>query len=153
MTIGENLLPEFDAEMTNTRRILERVPEDRFDWAPHNKSATLGKLANHVATLPMFVAVIVHGHGKRPAEAKSKDELLRLLDANIASGRTALAEVTDEYLLAVVPVGRGVTMQRAAMLRTRVLSHLIHHRAQLTVYLRLLEVAVPRMYGPSADEQ
>ena len=92
MTIGQTLLPEFDQEMANTRTMLECVPQEKLDWAPHRKSSTLGKLANHLAVIPGFAAMIVHGQGKRPAEAKSKAELLALLDANVAAGRTALAE-------------------------------------------------------------
>jgi uncharacterized damage-inducible protein DinB len=153
MTIGQTLLPEFEQEMANTRRMLECVPQDKLDWAPHSKSSTLGKLLNHLAVILGFAAVIVHGQGKRPAEAKSKAELLALLDANIAAGRTALAEVSDNYLLATVRVTAEVTIPRTAILRMRVFSHMIHHRGQLSVYLRLLDSSVPGMYGPSADEK
>lgn len=137
----------------NTRKMLECVPEDRFDWAPHIKSSTLGKLASHLAVIPAFAAMIVHGHGGRPTEVKSKSELLGLLDANVAAGRTALTGVSDEHMLAKVPVTGGLSMPRMAILRMRVLSHMIHHRGQLSVYLRLLDSAVPGMYGPSADEK
>jgi uncharacterized damage-inducible protein DinB len=152
MTIGQELLPEFDQEMANTRRMLECVPEEKFDWAPHSKSSTLGKLANHLAVMPAFAAMIVHGQGRRPAEAKSKSELLALLDANIEAGRTALAAVSDDHMLTKVPVTADRSMPRTDILRTRVLSHMIHHRGQLSVYLRLLDVPVPGMYGPTADE-
>jgi uncharacterized damage-inducible protein DinB len=153
MTIGQTLLPEFDQEMANTRRMLECMPEEKFDWAPHSKSSTLGKLANHLAIIPAFAAMIVHGHGKRPTETKSKAELLAMLDANVAAGRTALAGVSDDHLLTTVPVTAQLSMPRTAILRMRVFSHLIHHRGQLSVYLRLLDSAVPGMYGPSADEK
>ncbi|HXW91025.1 MAG TPA: DinB family protein [Terriglobales bacterium] len=153
MTIGRSLLPEFDREMANTRRMLDRVPEGKLDWSPHAKSSTLGELANHLALLPRFAAIIVHGKGKRPAEAKSKAELLALLDANVAAGRDALAEVSDEHLLAAVAVTPELSLPRAEILRIEVLSHMIHHRGQLSVYLRLLDAVVPGMYGPSADEK
>jgi uncharacterized damage-inducible protein DinB len=153
MTIGQTLLPEFDREMANTRRMLERVPDGQFDWSPHTKSSTLGQLATHVAIIPAFAAVIVHGQGKRPADAKSKAELLALLDASVTAGRTALAIVSDDHLLTTVPVTAQPSMRRADILRMAVFSHLIHHRGQLSVYLRLLGSAVPGMYGPSADEK
>jgi len=153
MTIGRSLLPEFDREMANTRRMLDRVPEGKLDWSPHTKSPTLGKLANHLALIPGFAAMIVQGKGKRPAEAKSKAELLALLDANVAAGRDALAEVSDGHLLATVAVTPELSLSRAEILRIRVLSHMIHHRGQLSVYLRLLDSVVPGMYGPSADEE
>ena len=152
MTIGQTLLPEFDQEMANTRRMLECVPEEKFDWAPHSKSFTLGKLASHLAVMPAFAAIIVHGQGRKPAEVKSKSELLALLDANIEAGRTALAAVSDDHMLTRVPVTADRSMQRTDILRTRVLSHMIHHRGQLSVYLRLLDLPAPGMYGPTADE-
>jgi uncharacterized damage-inducible protein DinB len=153
MTIGQMLLPEFDQEMANTRRMLECVPEEKFDWAPHSKSPTLGKLASHLAIIPAFAAMIVRGQGKRPTEAKSRAELLVLLDASVAAGRTALADATDDHLLTAVPVTAELSMPRTAILRLRVFSHMIHHRGQVSVYLRLLDLAVPGMYGPSADEK
>ena len=151
MTIGQALLPEFDQEMANTRRMLECVPEEKLSWKPHVKSSSLGKLASHLAIIPAFAAMIVHGQGKRPAEAKSKAELLALLDANIETGRTALAGVSDDHMVGIVPVTSELSVPRTAILRMRVLSHMIHHRGQLSVYLRLLDSAVPGMYGPSAD--
>ncbi len=152
MTIGETLLPEFDQEMAKTRRMLECLPEDQFGWVPHGKSSTLGKLANHLAAMPAFVGMIVYGQGKRPVEVKSKAELVSLIDENVSAGRTALANVSDEHLLTRVPVTPDLLMTRAEILRMRVFSHMIHHRGQLSVYLRLLDCAVPGMYGPSADE-
>lgn len=153
MTIGQTLLLEFDREMANTRRMLESVPEGKFGWSPHIKSKTLGTLASHVAMIPAFAAMIVHGKGKRLPEAQSKVELLALLDANVAAARTALASVSDEHLLTTVPVAPTLSMPRIEILRTRMFSHMIHHRGQLSVYLRLLDSFVPGMYGPSADEK
>jgi uncharacterized damage-inducible protein DinB len=153
MTIGQTLLPEFDREMADTRRMLECVPDGKFDWSPHTKSFTLGQLASHVAIIPAFAAMIVYGHGKRPADAQSQAELLALLDTNVAAGRSALAGVSDAHLLTTVPVVPDLSIPRSDILRMRVFSHLIHHRGQLSVYLRLLGSAVPGMYGPSADEK
>jgi len=153
MTIGQTLLPEFDREMADTRRMLECVPDGKFDWSPHTKSFTLGQLANHVAIIPAFAAMIVYGQGKRPTDAQSQAELLALLDTNVAAGRSALAGVSDAHLLTTVPVAPDLSIPRSDILRMRVFSHLIHHRGQLSVYLRLLDSAVPGMYGPSADEK
>ena len=152
MTIGQTFLFEFDREMANTRRMLESVPEGKLDWSPHPKSPTVGTLASHVAMIPAFAAIIVHGKGKRPPAAQSKAELLALLDANVAEGRSALASVSDGHMLTTVPIAPTVTMPRTEILRTRVFSHMIHHRGQLSLYLRMLDSFVPGMYGPSADE-
>jgi uncharacterized damage-inducible protein DinB len=153
MTIGEMLLPEFDRETASTRKILECVPEDKFAWKPHQKSSTLGRLASHLAAIPGWAAVVVNGYGKKSPDAASKAELLEVLDRNIAAGREALAGASDDYLAEVIRVGLDLSKSRAVILRERVLSHMIHHRGQLSVYLRLLDVAVPGMYGASADEK
>jgi len=145
-----NLLAEFDREMANTRKILECVPEDKFTWSPHEKSSSLGRLANHLAAMPTFAAAVINGQAKRMPEADSRAELLECLDKTIAAGRDAIAGTTDEHLAEFRP---AVNMTREDVLRNRVMSHMIHHRGQLTVYLRLLNVAVPGMYGPSADEK
>jgi uncharacterized damage-inducible protein DinB len=152
MTIGETFLPEFDREMANTRSMLEGIPEGKLDWSPHARSATLGKLASHIVMIPGFAAMIVYGKGKL-SEAQSKTELLALLDANVEAGRSALANVSDEHMLGIVPVAPELSMPRTEILRTRVFSHMIHHRGQLSVYLRLLDLPVPGMYGASADEK
>ena len=144
------LLSEFDQEMANTRKILECVPEDKFAWTPHEKSSSLGKLANHLAAMPSLAAAIINGHAKRTPETNSKAELLEAFDKNLAAGREAIAGASDDHLAATVP---ALNMTRMAVLRGRVMSHMIHHRGQLSVYLRLLDVAVPGMYGPSADEK
>ena len=152
MTIGQTLLSEFDREMANTRRMLENVPERNLDWSPHAKSPTLGTLASHVAMIPAFAAMIVHGKGKRLPVAQSKAELLALFDANVAEGRSALAIVSDEHMLTTVSVTPTLSMPRTEILRNRMFSHMIHHRGQLSLYLRLLDSFVPGMYGPSAEE-
>jgi uncharacterized damage-inducible protein DinB len=150
MTAGATLLLEFDREMAKTRRILECVPDERFAWTPHEKSSSLGKLANHLAALPIFAAAVINGQAKKMHDAASNPELLEALDKNMAAGREALAGASDDHLAATVPALR---MTRADLLRDRMISHMIHHRGQLTVYLRLLGVAVPGMYGPSADDK
>jgi uncharacterized damage-inducible protein DinB len=162
MGMVDALLPEFDHEMTTTRKVLERLPEDRLDWKPHVKSFSLGALATHVATLPTWGAETLNKSeldlaGGQPAAAlPSKTELMAAFDKNVAATRLALAGKTDAELLAMWTLKRGgktlFSMPKTAVLRSFVFSHLIHHRGQLSVYLRLLDVPVPSIYGPSADE-
>ena len=148
--------------MTTTRKVLERVPEDKFAWKPHAKSFSLGALAAHVATLPTWgketldKSEIDIAGGQPPAAPASKAELLTAFDRHVAAARSALAGRSDAELLATWTLKRGGTtifsMPKTAVLRSFVFSHLIHHRGQLCVYLRLLDVPVPSIYGPSADE-
>ncbi len=162
MPIVDALLPEFDHEMTTTRKVLERVPEDKFDWKPHAKSFSLGALAAHVVALPAWGAetltrseVDIAG-SQPPAAPPSKAELVATFDTHGATTRSALAGKTDAELMATWTLKRGgkaiFSMPKANVLRSFVLNHLIHHRGQLSVYLRLLDVPVPSIYGPSADE-
>ena len=161
MTISETLLPEFDQEMANTRKILDRVPEDKFTWKPHEKSMTLGRLSSHVAEMPQWILSTIKEEkleltpGMKPFNASTKTELMEALDKNNAAAREAIAGATDEHLAKVwrlIYGGQEVfAMPRAAVLRSMVMSHMIHHRGQLSVYLRLLDVPIPGMYGPSAD--
>ena len=162
MPLVDALLPEFDHEMTTTRKVLERVPEDRFDWKPHAKSFSVGELATHVANLPTWgtetltKSEIDLAGGQRVAALASKAELIATFDKNVAATRAALTGKTDAELLAIWSLKRGgktiFSMPKTAVLRSFVLSHVIHHRGQLSVYLRLLDVPVPSIYGPSADE-
>ena len=166
MPMTDALLPEFDHEMANTRKVLERVPEDRLDWRPHPKSWTMGALATHLATLPWWAVetlqrteldIMPGGKpGPSPAEVKSRSELLERFDKNVGAGRAALAGTADAAMFqswTLLSNGQAImTLPRAAVLRSFVLSHLIHHRAQLGVYLRLNDIPVPSIYGPSADE-
>jgi uncharacterized damage-inducible protein DinB len=162
MSIVDSLLPEFDHEMTTTRRLLERVPEDRLDWKPHAKSTTLGGLATHLATLPVWGAMTVNQTelelaGTPPTEPlKSRAELLARFDANVAATRTALAGKSDAEMMVPWTLKRAgqsiFTMPRIGIWRSFVMSHVIHHRGQLSVYLRMHDVALPSIYGPSADE-
>jgi uncharacterized damage-inducible protein DinB len=148
----ETLLSEFDEEMAGTRRMLERVPEDKFAWKPHEKSSTLAKLANHLAGIPVGVAFVLSGQFQRPSELASKAELLEAFDQRTAAARAALAGANDDHLAETIRVTPALSKTRRAALQW-FMNHIIHHRGQLSVYLRLLDVAVPGMYGPSADEK
>ncbi len=166
MSIAQSLLPEFDHEMAGVRKTLERVPEGKFDWRPHPKSGTLGWLASHLATLPSLgVRVIetdayeVAPDGKPPAgppKLKTRQEVLDTFDKNRDAARAAIAAASDDHLMkpwTLSYMGKTIfTLPRAQVLRTMFLSHTIHHRAQLGVYLRMNDVPVPSLYGPSADE-
>lgn len=167
MGIAEGLLPEFDKEMEGVRKTLERAPEDKFDWRPHPKSRTLGLLAAHLATIPLMAVRAVEQEsyeaapgGTPPAGPplpKTRQELLTLFDKNRNAARAAIAGASDDHLMKTWTFTfRGKTifsMPRKDILRRTVLSHAIHHRAQLGVYLRLNDVSLPAIYGPSADEQ
>lgn len=163
MTFSEGYLPEFDHEMTNTRAILDCVPDDKFGWKPHAKSMSLGRLASHIAELVAWGALVVNqdklelGTGGQPADPTNKAGLIELLDNNVAASREAIAGASDEHIAQIWTMlygGRTIlAMPRMQVLRAVVLSHVIHHRGQLSVYLRLLDVPIPGMYGPSADGQ
>lgn len=162
MPLVDALLPEFDHEMTTTRKLLERVPPDRLDWKPHVKSFSLGALAQHVATLPMWGAMTVNqsevdiGGDPREDPLPTREAILALFDKNVSDARAALAGKSDAELAAPWSLKRDgaviFSMPRSAVWRQFVMSHLIHHRAQLSVYLRMNDVPIPSMYGPSADE-
>ncbi|HYG99687.1 MAG TPA: DinB family protein [Terriglobales bacterium] len=163
MSISASLLPEFDHEMANTRRTLERVPEAKFGWKPHQKSPNMSWLATHLTVIPFWAtmtiekdAIDVSGSGPFSKELQSRTELLDQFDRHVAAARQAIASATDEQLMAKWTLSAGgkqiFSMPRVAVLRSFVMNHLIHHRAQLTVYLRLNDVPVPALYGPSADE-
>jgi uncharacterized damage-inducible protein DinB len=165
MTIAEVLLADFDAEMAGVRKTLERIPEDGADWKPHEKSMAMGKLAMHVANLPLFATYILEDDGMDMAAPKheradmtfqGREAMLATFDAGVAKARAALAAATDEQMEAVWPFtfGDRVILKdtRLKTYRLMFFNHLIHHRSQLGVYLRLNEVAVPGLYGPSADE-
>lgn len=160
MSIIEPLLREFDNEMRVTRRVLERVPCDRLDWKPHSKSMSLRQLATHVTELPRWGLRIegetwAVGSENAPPMA-STTEFLARLDENVSASRAAIAQKTDEQLRERLTVTRGgetfFTLPKVSILRRVLLNHLIHHRGQLSVYLRLNDVPLPAIYGPSADE-
>jgi uncharacterized damage-inducible protein DinB len=165
MSIAESLLPEFDREMGLTRRLLERVPDGQFAWKPHEKSMTLGRLAEHLAELPGWAKVSILDGGidmsmSRPPDyvpPATRAAVLAMFDKNVTESRTALTGRTDAELMApwtLKAQGKEIfTMPKAIVLRGFVMNHLIHHRGQMTVYLRLQDVPLPSIYGPSADEQ
>ena len=153
MTSSERFLAEFDQEMASTRKMLECVPAGQMAWKPHEKSMTLGKLANHVAAIPGIAAVILKRQGARPAEASTQPELLQAFDRNVADCRKELSGLSEERFGGDILVTPTVSKPLANVLRGRgLMNHLIHHRGQLSVYL-CLDAAVPGMYGPSADEK
>jgi uncharacterized damage-inducible protein DinB len=163
MAIKDAVLPEFDHEMASTRRLLERVPEDRPDWKPHAKSMTLGRLAAHVAEIPGYGLMTLETDGLDfasgkyvPARFESRAQLLELFDDFVRRTRAAIAATDDEAFRRPWTLRNGgqvmFTAPRIGTLRTFCMNHLIHHRGQLTVYLRLLDVPLPGLYGPSADE-
>jgi uncharacterized damage-inducible protein DinB len=166
MPMSQALLPEFDHEMANTRKTLERVPEDRFGWKPHEKSMTLGRLSTHVAELAGFVPATLESESfdfappgappHQPKTAASRAALLEMFDSNVAAARAAIVGASDAQWMVPWTLLNGgkkmFSMPRIAVLRGMVMNHAIHHRGQLAVYLRLNGVPVPALYGPSADE-
>jgi uncharacterized damage-inducible protein DinB len=162
MSIAQTLLPEFDQEMKSTRKLLECVPDGKFDYKPHERSMTLGRLAGHIGEMPSYVIGTLTMEwldftgNEKPFAPATRQELLDAFDAYTVQARELLSKATDEELAKVWTLtykGQQVfSMPRAAVLRTMVLSHLIHHRGQLGVYLRMNNVEFPGMYGPSADE-
>jgi len=165
MAMKDAILPEFDHEMGTTRRVLERVPEADLKWRPHDKSFNLGQLAAHVANIPTWVTPTIDntifdlatlGPDARPKEPVSVSELVARFDSNVKAARKRLEELTDSTLLGMWTLKQGeyevFTMPKASVLRTFVMNHLIHHRGQLTVYLRLRNIPLPSVYGPTADE-
>src|SRR3982074_1355447 len=165
MAISNTLLPEFDHEMANTRKTLERVPDDKFDWKPHEKSFPMGGLATHLSNLPSWARVGINqdefdmAPGSVPVktpELHSTAGVLEQFDKNVAAARAAIAGASDEHLFkpwALLSNGNQIlSLPRVAVLRSFVMNHIIHHRAQLGVYLRLNDIPVPSIYGPSADE-
>lgn len=161
MAMSETLLPEYDQEIANTRQFLERVPAQDAAWKPHPKSASLGALAVHVATIPAWVAVTLttteldFATVPPPPQFTTAEALLASFDKGVAEGRAAIARTSDaDFAVPWSLKGGGrtyFTSPRAAVLRSFVMSHLIHHRAQLGVYLRLRDVPLPSCYGPTAD--
>jgi len=167
MALNEALLPEFDQEMAGTRKSLERVPDDKFDWKPHAKSMTIRQLTVHLALFPSWMIETlqktefdyapVGAPPYEPPPINSRKELLETFDRDLAKAREALKAASDEQLMATWTLLAGgktiFTMPRIAVLRGMCMNHMIHHRAQLGVYLRLNDIPLPALYGPSADEQ
>ncbi|MEN6627105.1 MAG: DinB family protein [Candidatus Sumerlaeia bacterium] len=162
MKFADGFLAEMDYEMPNTRKYLEIVPEDKFDFTPHEKSGKLLWLASHIADLPKFATRIVEADEydlkaapPRPPLPSSVAEMLEKFDRNVAEARQALEGASDEFLAATWRLRAGemvlFELPRGLCLRVMTFNHMIHHRAQLQVYLRLLDVPLPSLYGPTAD--
>lgn len=160
MTIAETLLPEFDQEMATTRRVLERIPTDKGKWKPHPKSFSLGHLAQLVASMPGWVTNVVletemNLGGFSGYTYEKTETLLEVFDKNVREARKTLAAAKDADFTVLWSLKHGervlMTLPRAAVVR-QTINHLVHHRGQLTVYLRLIDVPVPSIYGPTADE-
>jgi uncharacterized damage-inducible protein DinB len=165
MAIKDALLPEFDHEMGATRRVLERVPAADLAWKPHEKSFTLGQLASHVSNLPNWMSMTFDadvldlatlGDDARPRQPTEVGPILQWFDDKVKAARTRLEEQTDQTMLSpwtLKQAGQTLfTMPKVAVVRSFVMNHMIHHRGQLTVYLRLRNVPLPALYGPTADE-
>jgi uncharacterized damage-inducible protein DinB len=160
--LADALLPEFDHEISTTRKLLERIPDDRLAWKPHVKSMSLGGLATHLSNIPWWGEVTLArsefdtaGIDRQP-EATSRAQILETFDRNASTTRNLLQGRTDAELMAPWALKNAdktiFSMPKAAVWRSFVLSHLVHHRGQMSVYLRLLDLPVPSIYGPSADE-
>jgi len=168
MSLAASLLPEFDYEFSNTRKLLERLPDDHLSWKPHVKSMELGRLAWHVADFPEWCRDTMKLPGMSVTaedapkymnlwQGKKREDILARFDHDLPEARQALAATSDEEM------GRNwkmewmgqtvVDMPRIAVYRSMVMNHMIHHRAQLGVYLRMLNIPIPGLYGPSADEK
>jgi uncharacterized damage-inducible protein DinB len=162
MAIKDSLLPEFDSEMATTRRVLKRLREDKYDWAPHERSMKAGRLASHIAEMTVWGTISITqdsldlAGGHQPFNAPSQAELLAAFDKNVADCRKAIEGASDEALMkpwSLLNEGNAImTLPKISVIRSFVLNHIIHHRGQLSVYLRLTDTPVPSIYGPSADE-
>lgn len=165
MRMIDPMLMEFDRECSTTRKVLSRVPGDKLSWKPHAKSMSIGQLAQHLATLPHWIGgsllpgefdMAKGGGDFAPKEAASAEAVLKTFDESVAAAKNAMAGLDDTRAMGPWKLRRGekviMEMPRLALVRTILLNHSIHHRGQLSVYLRLLDVAVPAIYGPSADE-
>ncbi len=166
MQISELLLPEFDQEMASTRKVLERIPNDKLDWKATPKSQTIGWVASHLANIPAWTGFALGqdsfdvapqgGEPYRTTILASREEILAAFDKNVPEARAALAKATDEEFFQTWSLLQGgqplFTMPRYTVVRSFVINHMVHHRAFLLSYLRLNNVAIPGMYGPSGDE-
>ena len=164
--IAQSLLPEIDHEMANTRKTLERTPDDKWGWKPHDKSGTIGWMAGHLANLPMWGTMTTQtdsldvkppgGQTFQLPKTTTRDEVLAVFDKNVADLRAAVEATSDAAMMTpwtLLAAGKEVfTMPKVAVIRSMVLNHIVHHRGQFTVYLRLNDIPVPALYGPSADE-
>jgi len=161
MAIIDSILAEFDQEAQTTKRVLDRVPEDKLTWKPHPRSYSLGQLAMHIAAAPSLVSGAATQDtyeitGGTPPEPKNRKELMEVFSQNVDTAKANLKTLDDSRLMSIWNGTRNgkaiMSVPRIAFLRAILLNHWYHHRGQLTVYLRLLEVPVPSIYGRSADE-
>lgn len=161
--IASAFIAEIEQEAKVTREILSRVPSDKFDWKPHEKSMSFGKLASHVAEMfgwtPATITQSELDFAKfdyKPFEPETTDQLVEFLEKNVAEAIDTLRNATDEQFMEMWSMRNGetvyFTMPKVVVMRSVVLNHIVHHRGQLSVYLRLNDIAVPPIYGPSADE-
>jgi uncharacterized damage-inducible protein DinB len=167
MSIAESMLPEFDHETATTRALLELVPEAKADWKPHIKSMSLGELAMHVSNIPDWAPVTLKetefdtnppgGQRVTPPPFESTAKMLQAYDKSVSVARAMLAAATDREMMVPWALKRGgktvFHMPRVAVFRSFIMNHVIHHRGQLSVYLRLCDVLLPAIYGPTADTQ
>ena len=165
MSIAQMMLPELKHEAANTRRVLERLKEakDKFDWRPHGKSYTMGQLATHIANLTTWITMTINSDEldlattPRREPLKNFSEVAELFEKNLDEATKALESADDSLLMKKWTLRKGdhviLELPKAAVIRSMVFNHVVHHRGQLTVYLRLNDIAVPGLYGPSADEQ
>ena len=166
MTLKEIFLADIEREVPASRRVLERVPEGKYEWKPHEKSMKFGYLATLVATMPYWIDTMVNqpeldfapkgGSNYKPQELKTPQELVKALEDSVAKAQAALRGTTDAHLMTNWKLKAGghlvSDLPRHVNIRDGVLSHWAHHRGQMTVYLRLLGASVPAVYGPTADE-
>ncbi len=163
MTIGGAMARELEHEAISTRKIIERLPEDKFDWKPHEKSMTLSKLAGHIIEMISWTAPTIKQDGidfatmnYEPKVYTTTASMLEDFDKNVADAKAILTNVDDAEFFKSWYMRNGeklyFEMPRIAVMRSFVLSHIIHHRGQLSVFIRLLDIPVPEIYGPSADE-
>ena len=161
MSVGSSMVPEFDQEMATTRRLLERVPSDKGEWKPHPKSFPLGHLAQLVSWMPGWITMTISRPdlemtGRPGYSFEPTGELLAQFDKNVGEARAALSASTDASFAESWSLRMGdrvlMTLPRGVVVRQHI-NHLVHHRGQLTVYLRLLDVPLPSIYGPTADER
>jgi uncharacterized damage-inducible protein DinB len=164
MAIKDALISELKQEATLTKKILERVPLDKKDWKPHAKSTSLGRLATHIAEIPRWIPEMMTNdvydfmaHPFAPHIVSSQEELLQIYQTNLDNAIATLEKSSDEDLDKIWTVKKGehtvFSIPKKAAMRSWAFSHIFHHRGQLSVYLRLLDVPIPGMYGPSADER
>jgi uncharacterized damage-inducible protein DinB len=164
MSLNHAFSSELQQEGASTKKMLERVPAEHFSWKPHEKSYSLGVLATHIAELPTWVGYTLKADeldfltmNYTPSEVNTSADLMKLFEKNLEQAKEDFKDTADEKFMENWTLRRGeqvyFTMPKIAVLRSFVLNHIIHHRAQLSVYLRLLDIPVPGMYGPTADEK